>query len=109
MKAIGYFEKYGEQIYKEFEQGEGVKTVSDMMTAFLAECVDIMDTRHVSTDAGALAVLKEQNQKWNALCSIFEKRKGFAPIVRDGFMFFTNKEIPGVEEAIRKCSIGKKS
>ena len=76
MKAIGYFEKYGEQICKEFEQGEGVKTVSDMAIAFLAEGADIMETRHVSTDAGALAVIKEQNQKWNALCSIFEKARG---------------------------------
>lgn len=100
MKAVDYFEQYGERICEEFKPNGDVKPISDLVVAFGVEMKEIMENRHVKTDAGALSVLKEQNQKWNALCSVFEKKKGFTPIIRNGFLLYMNERIPGVIQAI---------
>lgn len=94
MKAIEYFEKFGERIFQEAIDGKESKGISDLMIAFMAETKELMKKRHIQIDRGMVALIREQNQKWNALCNLFEKKKGVSPLRRNGLLLFLQNEIP---------------
>jgi hypothetical protein len=53
----------------------------------------------VSSDAeecsAAIAdMLKEMNQKWNAIVRLLEKKYGATPIVKDGFQLYWVRRMP---------------
>ena len=95
MKAIDYVNKYGEDLTGEDHEkrSEAVKgLINDMM----GELIDIMETRHVSTDKGAFSVVKELNQKWNAI----NGKLSIPVLSQDGFKKLMIHEIPGLEKYI---------
>lgn len=104
MKAIEYYETYGDQVF-----GEAVKSairgeqtavaLSELMRAFIRETKEIIKSRNVTTDRGAISVIREQNEKWNALVAIFEKQNKVSPIVRNGFQKYVEAEIPALRYA----------
>ena len=88
MKAKEYFEKYEEQIMKDFgARGfNGFSGITDMLQEFFKEAIALAEQRHVKTDSGSIAILKEFNDKWNAVGRLFEKRyNGINPLREDGF------------------------
>lgn len=91
MKAIDYFDKYGERIF--VDNTVVVGAVQDMFVEFMQEVVEICNTRKVVTDWAVASVIKEQNQKWNALDRIFSKRWGFSPLKEDGFIAYCRLEL----------------
>lgn len=95
MKAIEYFEQYGEAVFAEaMEKGHGDKALSDLMLAFVREMKDLIKSRNVQSNRGTVGVIREMNEKWNALVAIFEKHKGDSPIRRNGFRLYMELEIP---------------
>lgn len=87
MKAKDYFEKYDAQVWAE-AHAPGIDTngpTAQMFIEFVAETKQIIEKRHAQTDSAALAVIDEQNQKWNAVSNMFEKKYGESPIHRNGF------------------------
>lgn len=102
MKAIEYYEKFGEQILREFESNKEVDGIVDLVIAFKREMKELMKERHVQTDQGVIAVIRELNQKWNALCNLFRKKNGFTPIVYNGFSMFLQKEIPELKQRMKE-------
>lgn len=57
--------------------------VHEMYKEFVDEITPIMQERNVKTNIGYAAIVKEQNQKWNALRRIFcKKHQGF-PVIRE--------------------------
>lgn len=114
MKAIEYYEKYHSRFFKpktihymdktgntpmmnsfqtvEPEAREAISSaLADLILEFSKEVETICKMRNCRYDDGVQAVLKEQNQKWNALSNLFEKNLGVSPLKRDGFTHFWSK------------------
>ena len=73
MKAKEYFEKYDELIIKDQIAGS-IESAKKLLIELSDEVKDICEARHVKRDAAVVSVLKEINQKWNAICSLYEKK-----------------------------------
>lgn len=99
MKAKDYFEQFGKLVYEEcaYEEQE-TKQLAKLIGAFLREMKETMEARHVKTDRGCVATIKEQNEKWNALCAIFEKEYGQEVLKRNGFMVYMEENMPEMKE-----------
>lgn len=98
MKAIDYFEQYGEQVYQEALKSSCNDALSYLLGAFVREMKEIIASRKVQSNRGTVAVIRELNEKWNALVAIFEKRKGDSPIKRNGFRLYMELEIPQLKD-----------
>lgn len=99
MKAIDYYEKYGKAIYEE-RSGEEKSPESTyrLIIAMSKEMKDLCDRRHVKRISAMAGVIKEMNERWNAICKLFEKEYGKSPIVRDGFKEFWIRAVPQIKE-----------
>lgn len=89
MKAKEYFEKYGVLIMLEAYDRSfngNIPHLEELIQDFGKEFKLLIEKRGVKTTSGAVAVLKELNDKWNAICRLFEKKyAGISPIREDGF------------------------
>ncbi|MBQ2973360.1 MAG: hypothetical protein IJE19_03310 [Clostridia bacterium] len=66
MKAKDYIEKYGTAISTEVETGE-TESATKLISELLAEILSISNSRNCKTTEAVLAVVKEVNQKYNAI------------------------------------------
>lgn len=89
MKAIEYFKKYKNTI----NTPEGA---ADLMIEMSKEVQTIADMRHTQSDEAAKAIVKELNQKWNAIARLVEKNLGHRYMKTDGFMTFWKSQIKGL-------------
>lgn len=97
MKAAEYFDKYQGRIFPMIEgelTEEQTDIILDLFREFAEEVVTLCESRLVKTNESIVSVLKEQNQKWNALCRIFVKQCGISPIKEDGLIVFYRLQIP---------------
>ena len=78
MKAKEYLEKFDKEIQ---ELGDRQAT-TNLVNMLISEIADMMKTRHVESEGAMVSILRELNQKWNALCRMDEKKR-FRP---DGFI-----------------------
>jgi len=98
MKAIEYYEKYKDRMFGE----EPLETVvKDLLFEFNDETIEIGNSRHVG-DGAVLAVLKEQNQKWNAIDNLFEKKHHSSPLMHNGYIKWWEEALPAVKDAMTK-------
>ena len=88
MKAVDYFIKYKEKILTS-------GGIADLIIEMSNEIKEIAIKRS-SNDSAVISILKEMNQKWNALCVLLEKEYGKPILVRNGFMSYWKKQIPGL-------------
>lgn len=85
MKAREYYETYrdglisGEQTYHQMD------TVRALFLDMSLEAQELMKARQVKTADGVSSVIKEQNQKWNAIVRLLEKKDGITYYKRNGF------------------------
>jgi hypothetical protein len=98
MKAIDYFNEYGDAVLRESIAGDEKDAISSLFRAFVREMKEIIYTKGVQTNRAVAAVVKEQNQKWNALCRLYEKKYGedLTPIKYNGFMNAIKDAIPEI-------------
>jgi hypothetical protein len=89
MKASDYFEKYKTSINTK----EGA---AELFIEISKEVEEIAQKRHATSDDAARAIVKELNQKWNALARLFEKNLGQSYIIRDGFINLWRLQIKGL-------------
>ena len=66
MKAKDYVEKYGTVIMAEAEKGE-TKSACGLISELFAEVTTISEARNCKTTEAILSVVKEVNQKYNAI------------------------------------------
>jgi hypothetical protein len=86
MKAKDYVEKYKVEMFS--DNAERVtKAASELIFDLLKEVKTIMSIRNAKSNAALFSVLKEVNQKYNAICKTFPmlKRDGFKAVVNDLF------------------------
>lgn len=82
MKAKEYLEKFDKD---SAELGDREATLN-LMNSFLKEIATLTEVRRVQSNSGMLSILRELNQKWNALCRLDKhtrfKKGGFIKLVR---------------------------
>jgi hypothetical protein len=97
VKAVDYFEEYGEAVLSESFHDKKHDELNKLFMAFVREMNETIKVRGVKTDKATVAVIKEQNQKWNSLCAIYEKKyEGMCPLKRNGFLNAMKNEIPAL-------------
>lgn len=62
------------------------------------EMVGMIGTRHIQSDQAVVSIIREFNQKWNAVSNMFEKKYGVSPLVHNGFVNAARKHL-GIEVA----------
>ena len=82
MKAKDYYNKYKDRLT---DAEEATKAIQELIMEFIQETKELLNKRNVRSDRGVMAVVNEQNNKWNALCSYFDppviKRNSYQIIV----------------------------
>lgn len=101
MKAKEYYAKYKDRIVSEDDK-VSLQGVSDMLFAMCMESKELVAKRKVRSDCGAVAVLREMNDKYNAVCRMFEAEYGASPIKKDGFMAYWRRQIPALDRRLRR-------
>lgn len=96
-KAKEYYELYKVALMNEEKT---LKAISDLIIELNAEVKELQRLRHVKFDRGLIPILKETNQKWNAIVRLFEKEFGESPIRPDGYKIFWLREMPELEGKI---------
>ena len=99
MKAKEYFEKYDELIIKDQIAGS-IESAKKLIIELSDEVKDICEARHVKRDAAVVSVLKEINQKWNAICSLYEKKYGVSPLNRNAFSEYWKQVLPELSKVL---------
>jgi hypothetical protein len=103
MTAKEYFSKYGELIIKEWDTKSG-ENAQGFLLELSSEAEELCKIRRSNTNATFLAILKELNQKWNAVCALFEKKYGESPLIRNGFLEVWKHQVPGIEALLKASS-----
>lgn len=62
------------------------------------EAKELIEKRHAVRDSAVIAILREQNNKWNAISALFEKNHGYSPMKRNSFLQHWGKLIPELLE-----------
>lgn len=96
MKAKEYYAKYKDRIASKDDK-ESLQGMCDMIFEFCLESKELIEKRKVRSDCGGVAVLRELNDKYNAVCRMFERDYGTPIIKRDGFMVYCRKQIPELD------------
>lgn len=94
MKAKEYLDKYIDEIRAtESNIDELRKVVNRIYVDFQKEAAEIIDKRGIKTLKAAMAVIEEQNKKWNALERRIEQA-GIPPVLRkNGFIHAKLKQL----------------
>lgn len=100
MKAQEYYVKYRDTLSSP-DRDVSLKAACDFLMELNREVKPLVDARKCKNTASFIGVLKEVNQKYNAVMNRFEKEYGAAPLVRGGFLEFWKREVPGLDTALR--------
>lgn len=90
MKAKEYYEKF--KGLAEATDTEAGEICWSILMAFNEDMLEVCKVRNVQRTEAVVGVIKEQNQKWNAMIHIFEKKHGECMLAPNGFFhFWANK------------------
>lgn len=101
MKAKEYFEKYDRIIIDEQIAGS-IESTKKLLFELCDEVKDICEKRKAKKNSAVVAVLLEIDQKWNAICSLYEKKYGVSPLNRGAFMEFWKLQIPQIQHELER-------
>lgn len=95
MKAKEYYE----QIMAKNPQtaDEMANAVGEVVEGLHQETKDMIEQRKIKRDDALRAVIREQNNKWNAIVGLFEKKQGISPIRRNAYLDAWVKQIPELD------------
>ena len=95
MKAIEYVEKYGDDLTCSDEEKRNA-AITGLLDDMRNELTEIMKARNISKDSGAISVIKELNQKWNAI-----NRKLKIPVLsKDGYKKIWINQLPELADKL---------
>lgn len=101
MKAKDYFEKYDESVYYGALNGE-FEAAEKLFFDFTREVKEIADQRNAQTNRAAVAIVKELNEKWNALAAMFKKKYGVEVLKRNAVLNNYKEQIPEIAQFLHK-------
>ena len=90
MKAKEYFEKYFTDL-DTISAEEVMERVLTFMKDMSLETIDICEARHSLTDSCVDGALKDQNNKFNAVGNLIEKKYGRPLLKRNSFIDYWNR------------------
>lgn len=93
MKAKEYYAKYRDGLLSP-DIVISKKATSDFIIELSREVKTLADTRKCSTASAFIAIIREINQKYNAVLALFEKECLPIPLIQNGFIVFWKKEEP---------------
>ena len=85
-----------ERIIKEIDERQR-KAIAELLIDLNKEVAEIRDRRGVKTDTLMVAILREMNDKWNAICDQIEKRYGSEILLHDGFKMYWIDKRPEIK------------
>ena len=97
MKAVDYFNQYGEMIFDEAVKGQHATMVA-MFFEVEAEIETICKSRNATKDSAKVSAVKEVNQKWNKIRDLFIKKYTASPLQKDAIQKVFIKKNPSFEE-----------
>lgn len=101
MKAKDYLVKYGESVYREALDGK-FEAGRELFLDFAREFREIAEQRGIKSDRAAVSLIKELNQKWNALAALFEAKYGEPVLKRNAVIDYYVDQIPTIALYLRK-------
>lgn len=95
MKAIDYY-----NIMMEYPQtAEGITEAASKVIGLMhTEMKELIAKRKAVRDSAVAAIIREQNDKWNAVIGIYEKKNGYCPLARNAIWKHWAKLIPKLNE-----------
>jgi hypothetical protein len=93
MKAKEYYTQCRDGL-RSTDPDEFRKASGDLLFGMMYEMQQILKARHAQYNSAAIAAIKEFDQKYNAVVSLFEKEYGNAPIERNGFSLIMVLQMP---------------
>ena len=95
MKASDYY-----NIMMEYPQtAEGIAEAAGKVVDLMhAEIKELIAKRKAVRDSAVAAIIREQNDKWNAVISIYEKKNGICPLTRNAIWKHWVKHIPSLDK-----------
>lgn len=88
---------------KEIDDGhtDNIKTVAQgIILDMNREVTELCEKRNVKFDRGLFSIIKEMNDKWNAIVRLLEREYGQSPIIRDGYKKVWIAQIPELKEHV---------
>lgn len=96
MKAVDYFNKYGEMIFDEAAKGKHDSMLL-MFDEVYSEIEAICKLRNAVKDSAKVSAVKEINQKWNKIRDLSIKQYTASPIKKDAITTVFLKKNPSYE------------
>lgn len=95
MKALEYYNLYHKDIMNPATHSDIRNVViKEMFLEFCDESKDMIAVRHIKNDTGLPSILRELNDKWNAVARLLVKNYGHSWLATDGFWTFWERDIP---------------
>lgn len=101
MKAKQYFEKHQQEMTCGDEKRVQA-AINQLVLELNDEAKDMLKARNVNTDRAAVSILRELNDKYNAVIGLFEKHYGASPLMRDGYLNLWKNRIPTIQQYLRQ-------
>lgn len=87
MKAKEYFTKYEQNIMSS-DQSVSNRAFHDMAADLVAEVQQLIKVRDPKKPSGLAGILREVNQKFNAIGRLFKEKYGESILATDGFLTY---------------------
>ena len=101
MKAKQYFEKHQQEMTCGDEKRVQA-AINQLVLELNDEAKDMLKARNVNTDRAAVSILRELNDKYNAVIGLFEKHYGASPLMRDGYLNLWKNRILTIQQYLRQ-------
>lgn len=101
MKARQYFEMHRQEMTCGDEKRVQA-AINQLVLELNDESKDMLKSRNINTDRAAVSVLRELNDKYNAVVGLFEKHYGASPLMRDGYLNLWKNRIPTIQQYLRQ-------
>lgn len=101
MKAKEYFTKYEQNIMSP-DQATSNRAVSDMAADLVAEVQQLIKVRDPKKPSGLAGILREVNQKFNAIGRLFKEKYGEPVLAKDGFLTYWDSAFT-IPDWLRAC------
>lgn len=108
MKAKEYYAKYHDGILSKDEEASN-HAICSFINELSHETIDIIKQRRAQRVSAITAVFEQQNQKYNAVMSLFVSKDGFQPLISDGFIIHWRRAYPelaiamNMQANMRRC------
>jgi len=89
--------EYATDIFEAIKKDGNVgldQAIDRTVKSLLDETVFLREQRHCKTDTCLAAILRETNQKWNAICRRVNGRAGTEVLISNGFKAYLLKKMP---------------